>query len=307
MRGTRSSPPAATAPEAPPIAVVGLVGGGVMGAGIAEVCARAGLDVRLAERDAASAAAATERLRRSLHRGVRRGKLTEDEAQEAEGRIEVVTSLDGLADCDVAIEAVPEIPDVKRPVLAELDRLMPDAPFIGTNTSSIPIGALAAATSRPERVVGVHFANPVVVSPLVELIPSMQTAPEALAVARAFAERDLGRTTIVAPDRAGFVVNALFIPFLLSAIRMLEAGLATAEDIDKGVSVACAMPLGPLAVADLLGLDVVRFVGDTMYRELRDPSVAPPPLLVRMVEAGRLGRKSGRGFYTYDADGARVD
>lgn len=279
---------------------IGVVGCGLMGAGIAEVSARAGVDVLVVESNQAAADAGRERLATSLRRAEAKGKIP-DAAAVLE-RVRVVTDLDALADRDMVIEAIVEDEAAKAELFAKLDRIVasPDA-VLASNTSSIPIMKLAAATSRPSHVLGLHFFNPVPVLSLVELVPSLLTDPAVAERASAFATERLGKHVIRSQDRAGFVVNALLVPFLLSAIRMVESGFATAEDIDEGLVRGCAHPQGPLALADLIGLDTVKAVADSLYEEFKEPQYAPPPLLARMVEAGLLGRKSGRGFYRYDA------
>ena len=278
---------------------VGVVGCGLMGAGIAEVCARAGHDVRVVESSDAASGAGRQRLEKSLRRAEERGKL--DSAEQVLERIDVGTDLQRLADRDVVIEAIVEQEQLKVDLFRELDRIVenPQA-LLASNTSSIPIMKLAVATSRPAQVVGIHFFNPVPVLSLVELVPSLLTSEETTAVARAFVEGSLDKHVINSQDRAGFVVNALLIPFILSAIRMLESGYATAEDIDQGLVRGAAHPQGPLALADLIGLDTTQAVAESLYEEFKEPLYAPPPLLSRMVDARLLGRKAGRGFYTYD-------
>jgi 3-hydroxybutyryl-CoA dehydrogenase len=280
------------------IARVGVVGCGLMGSGIAEVCARAGLDVLVVESSDAAAEAGHRRLEKSLERAEARGKL--DSAVAVLDRIQVVTDLEQLADRQLVIEAIVEEESRKVELFRELDRIVtsPEA-LLASNTSSIPIMKLAVATGRPTQVVGVHFFNPVPVLSLVELVPSLLTAEETTARARDFVETVLGKHAILSQDRAGFVVNALLIPFVLSAIRMLESGFATAEDIDEGLVRGAAHPQGPLALADLIGLDTTQAVAESLYEEFKEPLYAPPPLLARMVDAGLLGRKTGRGFYTY--------
>jgi 3-hydroxybutyryl-CoA dehydrogenase len=279
---------------------VGVIGAGLMGSGIAEVCARAGLDVIVREIDDAAAAAGRARMEGSLSRAVKAGKISALEREAALERITVTTELGDLADRDLVIEAATENPDVKATIFAELDRVVkrPDA-ILATNTSSIPIVAVARATARPAQVVGLHFFNPAPVQQLVELIPSLLTSEETAERARGFATDVLGKTAITAPDQSGFVVNALLVPYLLAAIRMLEAGHATAVDIDTGMTLGCAHPMGPLKLADLIGLDTVEAVAGSLYEEFKEPLYAAPPLLRRMTAAGLLGRKSGRGFYDY--------
>jgi 3-hydroxybutyryl-CoA dehydrogenase len=279
---------------------VGVIGAGLMGSGIAEVCARAGLDVFIREIDDEALTAGFARIGRSLDRGLAAGKLTEGERKAALARLSFTTSLDDLADSDLVIEAATENPAVKAALFAELDQAVkrPDA-ILATNTSSIPIVEVAQATTRPAQVIGLHFFNPAPVQKLVEVIPSVLTGPDTVGRARAFVADVLGKTAITAPDRSGFVVNALLVPYLLSAIRMLEAGHATAGDIDTGMTLGCAHPMGPLKLADLIGLDTLAAIAGSMYAEYKEPLYAAPPLLLRMTAAGLLGRKSGRGFYDY--------
>ncbi|GHF29272.1 3-hydroxybutyryl-CoA dehydrogenase [Amycolatopsis deserti] len=277
-----------------------MVGGGLMGSGIAEVCARAGLDVVVAEVGEAALAAARERIGKSLERAVKAGKLSAEDSAAAAGRLSYTVDFDAFADRYLVVEAVAEDERIKTDVFERLDKVVerPDA-ILASNTSSIPIMKLAMATGRAEQVVGIHFFNPVPVLPLVELIPSLLTSDQTRERAAGFATETLGKTVVHAQDRAGFVVNALLIPYLLSAIRMLESGFAKAEDIDNGMVHGCAHPMGPLRLADLIGLDTTKAVAESMYAEFKEPLYAPPPLLLRMVDAGLLGRKSGRGFYDY--------
>ncbi|CAM5375082.1 MULTISPECIES: 3-hydroxybutyryl-CoA dehydrogenase [Streptomyces] len=284
----------------PDIRRVGVVGGGQMGAGIAEVCARAGLDTVVCEVDAVAARAARDRVAASLDRAVRRGRLTEAAAGDALARLVFTGSLEALADRSCVIEAVVENPDAKTEVFAALDKIVEDpAAVLATNTSSLPVMRVGMATGRADRVVGLHFFNPVPVMPLVEVVTSLHTSAATAAAAEDFATRVLGRTVIRSKDRAGFVVNALLVPYLLAAIRMAESGFATAADIDTGMELGCAHPMGPLKLADLIGLDTVASIAESLYDEFREPLYAPPPLLHRMVEAGLLGRKTGRGFHPY--------
>ncbi len=277
---------------------IGVVGCGLMGAGIAEVSARAGLDVVVAESSSAAAEAGRRRLERSLRRAEEKGRI--ESADAVLGRIDLVTELEAMADRTVVIEAIVEDEGAKVELFRRLDDLVLDPEAIlGSNTSSIPIMKLGAGTKRPENVIGIHFFNPVPVLKLVELVPSLLTSPVTLDRSRTFVESSLGKQAIDCQDRAGFVVNALLIPFVLSAIRMLESGFATAEDIDRGLVLGAAHPQGPLALADLIGLDTTKAVAESLYAEFKEPLYAAPPLLARMVEAGLLGRKSGRGFYTY--------
>ncbi|MEV5988858.1 3-hydroxybutyryl-CoA dehydrogenase [Streptomyces sp. NPDC052051] len=280
---------------------VGVVGGGQMGAGIAEVCAWAGLDTVVCEVDAVAARRARDRVAASLDRAVRRGKLSREAADDAHARLVFTGSLDDLADRQLVIEAVIENPDAKTEVFAALDKIVEDpAAVLATNTSALPIMRLGMATTRADRVVGLHFFNPVPVLPLVEVVTSLHTSARTVAVVEDFATGTLGKTVIRSQDRAGFVVNALLIPYLLAAVRMAESGFATAADIDAGMELGCAHPMGPLKLADLIGLDTVASIAESLYDEFREPLYAPPPLLQRMVEAGLLGRKTGRGFHRYD-------
>jgi len=279
---------------------VAIVGGGVMGSGIAEVCARNGLETIVIEAGAKAVTKAKERIKVSLARAVEANKLSSAEASAAESLISVSDGLDALAGSDAAIEAVSEDEQLKSEIFARIDEMLPEAKFLATNTSSVPIMKLAAATSRPELVVGLHFFNPAPVLPLVEIVRSIMTSTGTLSSARQFVTERLAKDTIDSQDRAGFVVNALLVPFLLSAIRMYESGFASKEDIDRGMVLGCAHPIGPLALADLIGLDTLVAVAESLYDEFRDAAAVVPPIVNRMVEAGLLGRKSGRGFYDYD-------
>ena len=279
---------------------LGVVGCGLMGSGIAEVAARQGLDVRVAEATHDAAEAGRRRLTDSLDRGLRRGKLTEDQRDQALARLTFTSDLGDLADRQFVIEAVAEQRDLKSTVMQTLDKEVIDPrAILATNTSSLPVVDLATVTGRPEQVIGMHFFNPVPVQPLVELIPALTTASETLERAGDFAARGLGKRTIQAPDRSGFVVNALLVPYLLAAVRMVESGSARPEDIDQGMELGCAHPMGPLRLLDLIGLDTAQAVAESLYEEFKEPLYAPPALLRRMVAAGRLGRKSGHGFYAY--------
>ena len=278
---------------------VGIVGSGIMGTGIAEVCARSGVEVLLHDIDPARATGAIDRIAASLAKAVDRGKLDTDHAEAALGRLTPTSALDDLADRQLVVEAIVEDEAAKLAVFAELDRLLDDEALLVSNTSSIPIMKLAMATDRRDRVAGLHFFNPVPVLSLVELIPSLLTSEETADRLRAFATEQLDKHVILSHDRAGFIVNALLIPYLLAAIRMLESGFASAEDIDAGMMRGANHPMGPLALADLIGLDTTKAVAESMYEEFKEPLYAPPPLLQRMVDAGLLGRKAGRGFLTY--------
>jgi 3-hydroxybutyryl-CoA dehydrogenase len=279
---------------------VGVVGCGLMGSGIAEVCARSGLDVIVREVDAEAAERGLARITTSMDRAVRSGKLAEADRDDAMRRLRLTTDFAELSDRQLVVEAVIEAEDLKSEVFAAVDKVVEaDDAILASNTSSIPIMKLAMVTRRPESVIGIHFFNPVPVLRLVELVTSLLTAPATAERAEAFATDALGKRVIRSQDRAGFIVNALLIPYLLSAIRMLESGFATAEDIDAGMVEGCAHPMGPLHLTDLIGLDTTMAVAESLYTEFKEPLYAPPPLLSRMVEAGLLGRKTGRGFYEY--------
>ncbi len=279
---------------------VGVVGCGLMGSGIAEVCARAGLDVMVREVNEAAAEAGRARLVKSLDRGLSAGKLTEDERDAAVARLGFTTDFADLADRQLVVEAVVEDEAMKVEIFKGLDQVLTaDDAILASNTSSIPIMKLGTATRRPEQVIGIHFFNPVPVLKLVELVTSLMTSDETEARADAFAADVLHKRVIRSQDRAGFIVNALLIPYLLSAIRMMESGFASKEDIDTGMVEGCSHPMGPLRLTDLIGLDTTLAVAESLYEEFKEPLYAPPPLLSRMVDAGLLGRKTGRGFYEY--------
>jgi 3-hydroxybutyryl-CoA dehydrogenase len=275
---------------------VAVVGSGVMGSGIAEVCARAGLDVIVLETTVELLSKGRERIERSTEAAVERGRLDAGERQAALLRVVGTTRLEELAAADLVLEAATEDVAIKRELFARLDAVMRDDVVFGSNTSSIPIGTLGAATTRPDRVVGMHWFNPVPVMGLVEIVPALTTSEETVAFARAFGER-MGKRTVLSGDRAGFIVNTLLIPYLNDAIRMLEERFATADDIDTAVHLGLNHPMGPLRLADLIGLDTCLNIAEVLYEEFRDPKFAPPPVLRRMVTAGRLGKKTGSGFY----------
>jgi 3-hydroxybutyryl-CoA dehydrogenase len=279
---------------------VAVVGGGLMGAGIAEVCARAGLDVRIREVDPETCERSRANIEKSLTRAANSGKLDAESAEAALSRISFTTLYEDLADRQLVVEAVVENEAAKATVFSMLDKFVEDETAVfASNTSSIPIMKLAMATDRPENVVGLHFFNPVPVLKLVEVVPSLLTSPATISLVEALATERLGKRVIRSQDRAGFIVNALLIPYLLSSIRMLESGFATADDIDAGMMEGCAHPMGPLALTDLIGLDTTMAVAESLYEEFKEQLYASPPLLSRMVDAGLLGRKSGRGFYDY--------
>ena len=279
---------------------IGVVGCGLMGSGIVEVGARAGLDVIVLEADESALSAGAARIEKSLDRGVGAGKLSEGERADALARVRFTTDVAELADRELVVEAIIENEAAKTDAFRRIDEILEsEAAIIASNTSSIPIMKLAMATRRPDRVVGIHFFNPVPIMRLVEVVPSLLTSDTTYERAVAFADARLGKRVVRCQDRAGFVVNALLIPYLLSAIRMMESGFASAEDIDAGMVLGCSHPMGPLALTDLIGLDTTIAVAQSLYEEFKEQLYAPPPLLSRMVEAGLLGRKSGRGFYQY--------
>ena len=280
---------------------VGVVGGGLMGAGIAEVCARAGSEVTVVEADLDRAEAAYQRIVGSTGKAVARGKMLAENQEQTLTRVSVNADLESLSESQLVIEAVSEVEDLKLDIFKRLDQIVDDRQAIfGSNTSSIPIARLAAATSRPEQVVGIHFFNPAPVMRLVEVIPAVTTSPETLRIVREYASAQLGKKVVLSRDQAGFVVNGLLTPYLMSAVRMLESGVATREDIDMAIKLGTNHPMGPFELADFIGLDTICEIGKVLYEEFKDPSAAPPPLLIRLVEAGWTGRKSGRGFYTYE-------
>lgn len=279
---------------------VGIVGGGLMGSGIAEVSAKTGIDVIVHEINGELAEMALAKINKSLGRAVERGKLEGSTRDEILGRISVTTDLGDMADRQIVVEAVTENEDLKKDIFTKLDEIVtdPDA-ILASNTSSIPITRLASATSRPDHVVGLHFFSPVPVMALTELVTTVMSDPAVEQRAQAFAE-SVGKTVIRAKDRAGFIVNMLLVPYWLSAIRMYESGVASKEDIDTGMKLGANHPMGPLELADFVGLDVTKFVADVLFDEYKEPMYSSPPILTRMVEAGLMGRKTGRGFYTYD-------
>ena len=277
---------------------IGVVGCGVMGSGIAELCARSGLDVVVRALDDEASRRGAERLEKVLRRTVRRDKLSDADAEAVRGRLTFTESLADLVECELVIEAVPEVEAVKLAVFRDLDEVFGDrAVVLASNTSSLSIGHLAAATQRPERVIGMHFFNPVSVLPLVEVVSTAHTAPAVAAAAEELLVGTLGKTAVHVRDTAGFIVNALLIPFICSAIRMVETGVAPA-DIDLAMTLGCSHPMGPLRLADLIGLDTVASIAGLLYAASGNSHDAPPPLLERMVAEGKLGDKSGGGFYS---------
>jgi 3-hydroxybutyryl-CoA dehydrogenase len=277
---------------------IAVLGGGLMGSGIAEVASAAGLSVVVREVDERASEAARARVRKSLGRAVSRGKVSEESADALLERIGFTVHLHELADVDLVVEAVPEDVNLKTAVLAEVAEVVEPDAVIASNTSSIPIAQLAAAVPDPTRVLGLHFFSPVPVMGLVEVVVALDTSEETLATGKAFVER-VGKTAIETKDRSGFIVNMLLVPYLMAAVRMYEDEFATREAIDEGMRLGCGHPMGPLTLCDFIGLDVLYSVCDSLYEEFKRPEYAPPPLLKRMVASGRLGRKTGRGFYEY--------
>ena len=280
------------------IQTIGVVGCGLMGSGIAEVAARTGFQVIVSEANETFLQSGLARIEKSLARAVKKGKLSDAEMAEIKGRIMGVVGLEPFAQVDLAIEAVSENLALKQSIFKKLDEVTRPDVILASNTSSISIAALAAVTTRTDKVVGMHFFNPVPVMALLELVRGILTSDETLATVREVGER-MGKTPVVAKDSPGFIVNRLLIPFLLDAIRMYEAGLATKEDIDTGVKLGLNHPMGPLTLADFVGLDTTLFVADVLYDEYGDPNFKAPPLLRQMVAAGLTGRKTGRGFYDW--------
>ena len=281
------------------IGTVGVIGVGTMGSGIVEVVARNGLHVVAREATPELVEAGRARVEGSMDRGVARGKLDEAVREAASAAVTWTTDLDDLAGCDLVLEAVPENLPLKLEIFGVLDRVLGPGAIMATNTSSIPIIDVAMGTSRPQQVLGMHFFNPATVMKLVEVISTQLTAPAVTEAATAFATDTLGKRVVPAPDRAGFVVNKLLVPYICQAIEMYESGHASATDIDDAMKLGAGHPMGPLTLADLIGLDVCLFTAESLYAEYAERFYAPPPLLRRMVAAGRLGRKTGRGFYEY--------
>jgi 3-hydroxybutyryl-CoA dehydrogenase len=280
------------------IRTVGVLGCGLMGSGIAQVCASAGYRTVVREVDEQQLEQGLSRIREFLDGGVSRGKLTEDARALTLSNITGTTSFEAFHECDLVIEAIVENLQAKQLAYSSLERVVPAHAVLLSNTSSLCITELAAATRRPDRFAGLHFFSPVPLMKLVEVIRALTTSDETYHTAVEFA-RSIGKEPITAPDRPGFIVNRLLVPYLLDAVRAHENGLGSVEDIDKGMTLGCGHPIGPLALLDFIGLDTAFAVASIMFEEFREPSYAPPPLLKRMVLAGRLGRKSGQGFYRY--------
>lgn len=283
---------------------VGVVGFGAMGSGIAQVCASAGFPVVVREVDQAAIDRGWKGIDSSLARVVKAGRMSEDDAKAARARVAASTSFDGFRDRDLVIEAVLEVADVKRKVFEELERICPPATIFASNTSSLPIVDMAVTTKRPQRFAGLHFFNPAPVMPLVEVVQAVTTSDETVATLKGFVQK-LGKVPVVSKDVAGFIVNRLLVPYMLDAIRVLEQGIATVEDIDTAVKNGLRHPMGPFELLDYTGLDIAYHVGNVFFDEFKEPRMAPPPLLKRMVTAGRLGKKTGRGFYEWDEKGIK--
>jgi len=277
---------------------VGVVGCGLMGSGIVEVCAKAGYEVVVSEINEEFLQKGMDRINKSLSRAVSKGKATQEEMDATLARIKGTTKMADFAPCDLVIEAAVENMDLKKQIFIELDGILRPEAIIGSNTSSLCVTEMASVTQRGDKVLGIHFFNPVPIMPLLELVRTILTSDETLAVVREFGQA-VGKTTVVAKDTPGFIVNRLLIPYLLHAVRIYEDGLATKEDIDTAIKLGLNHPMGPLTLLDLVGLDTTLFIADAMFEEFKDPRYAAPSLLRRMVLAGHLGRKSGKGFYDY--------
>jgi len=277
---------------------VGIVGSGIMGSGIAEVAAKAGIDVVLRSRQQETADAMLAGLEKSLGKQVEKGKLDEQAAKETIARVTAHHDLHALAECDLVLESVVEDLDVKKDLFSRLSDVCSDSAILATNTSTLPVVELATVVDEPQRVCGIHFFNPAPAMALVEIVRPLTASDETIQAARAFAE-DCGKSPVEVKDRAGFIVNALLFPYLNNAVRMLETGTATRDDIDAAMKGGCNFPMGPLALLDLVGLDTSLAILDALYDEFRDPNYAAVPTLRRMVAAGHLGRKSGQGFHDY--------
>lgn len=280
---------------------VGVVGCGLMGSGIAEVAARSGFDVAVREVGDELLAAGRARIRKSMDKAVEKEKLSAEDRDAAWGRLAFTTEIAHLADCDIVIEAVVESLEAKNGLFRALDARCGENTLFATNTSSLTVTDMAAATSRPDRFVGLHFFNPVPVMKLVEVVRTIATSAETYDRAFAFA-RALGKVPIAARDNSGFVVNLLLVPYMLDAIRQLERGVATIEDIDTGMMLGCGYPMGPFKLCDFVGIDTLHRISEIMFEEYREPRYAPPPLLKRVVAMGRYGRKTGKGFYDWSGD-----
>ena len=277
---------------------VGVIGCGQMGGGIVQTCAQAGFDVRVTEVNDTFLEKGMNNIKSVLSRNVEKGRMTKEEMEAVLGRIHGSTKTTDFADRDLVIEAVIENMDMKKKIFAELDKICPPSAILATNTSCLSIIDMAVMTKRADKVLGIHFFNPVPVMKLVEVVKTIATSQETISAGKQFGEK-CGKKVVIAQDSPGFIVNRLMIPFILNAIHMMDSGIASKEDIDAGINLGLNHPMGPLALADLIGLDTVFFIANAMYAELRDPQFVAPPLLGKMVTAGWLGRKTGKGFYDY--------
>ena len=277
---------------------VGVIGCGQMGGGIVQTCAQAGFDVRVTEVNDTFLEKGMNNIKSVLSRNVEKGRMTKEEMEAVLGRIHGSTKTTDFADRDLVIEAVIENMDMKKKILAELDKICPPSAILATNTSCLSIIDMAVMTKRADKVLGIHFFNPVPVMKLVEVVKTIATSQETISAGKQFGEK-CEKKVVIAQDSPGFIVNRLMIPFILNAIHMMDSGIASKEDIDAGINLGLNHPMGPLALADLIGLDTVFFIANAMYAELRDPQFVAPPLLGKMVTAGWLGRKTGKGFYDY--------
>jgi 3-hydroxybutyryl-CoA dehydrogenase len=277
---------------------VGVVGCGLMGSGITEVCARAGYEVIVREVNNQLLQKGLGRIEKSLSKAVARGKASQDQADQALARIRGTLNLADFADCDLVVEAAIENMGIKKEILAELDGILPPHAILASNTSSLCVTEMASVTRRGDKVLGIHFFNPVPIMPLIEFVRTILTSDETMDIAHQFGA-SLGKTMVTAKDTPGFIVNRLLIPYILDAVQIYENGLTTREDIDTAIKLGLNHPMGPLTLLDFVGLDTCLFIADAMYEEYKDPRYAAPPLLRRMVLAGHLGRKAGKGFYDY--------
>jgi len=277
---------------------VGVVGCGTMGSGITQVCAQSGYQVIVSEINDELLNKGLASIDSSLNRSVERGRLSQEEKDATMSRIKGTTQYQDFSDCDLMIEGATEQMALKKKIFAELDKVCPEHTILSSNTSCLSIIDIAMVTRRPEKVLGLHFFNPVPAMKLLEIVRTIATSEDTLNVARDFGQ-SVGKSIVIAQDAPGFIVNRLLVPFILNAIRMYDSGIATKEDIDTGVNLGLNHPMGPLTLADLIGLDTLHFVAGSIYEELKDPAYASPPLLTKMVTAGWLGRKTGKGFYEY--------
>ncbi len=277
---------------------VGVVGCGLMGSGITQVCAQSGYQVVVSEMNDELLNKGLASISSFLTRNVKKGRVSQAEKEATLARIKGTTNTRDFSDCDLIIEAAIENMDVKKKIFAELDKICSEDAILATNTSCLSIIDMATATTRPEKVLGIHFFNPVPLMKLLEIVKTIATSDETLEIGQEFG-KSIGKTTIIAPDTPGFIVNRLLLPFMLGAFRMLDTGGATKEDIDAGVRLGLGHPMGPLALADLIGMDTILYIANAIYEELKDPLYAPPIILKKMVATGWLGRKTGKGFYEY--------